>query len=111
MVFTTRAVRMNSPAESPFHFERHLLRKIAMCHGSDDAGDFRGGLDQIGDQTVDGFDTGVPVSAGGTQGRPLADPSFLSDGSTDAPEFVGHVFIELEDVVQDIRDLTARQPD
>ncbi len=91
-------------------FERHLLGKISLRHRADHAGDFCRGLNQVGDETVDGLDTRGPLP--GTRGErgPLPDPAFLADRRADPRELIGHVFIELENIVQDVGDL-ARQPD
>ena len=81
MVLTTRAVRKNSPLSwTAIYFEGHVLGEIAFGHGADDAGYFRGGLNHVADERVDGFDAIGPAAAVVSQAGALVDAALLADG-------------------------------
>ena len=86
-------------------FQRHFLRQVALRHRSDHAGNLGGRLDQIGNQAVHRFHAGGPAPGAGVQRGALADSAFFADRRAHARELGGHVFVQLKDVVQDIRNL------
>ena len=88
-----------------FEVERHGLREVALGDRADDAGHLAGRLDQVQDEAVDGVDGRRPGAAGPGQPGPLGDASLLADHDADPVELAGHLLIQLDDVVQRVRDL------
>ena len=70
------------------------LRKVALGDRADDAGDFRGRLDHVVDQFVDGAELAVPAAAGALNAAALGDLAFLADDLGEALEFLGHLLVE-----------------
>ncbi len=89
--------------------ESHGLRKVALGHRADHAGDFGRRLHQIPDQAVDRIQTLRPIAGRRAHAGPLVDLAFLADRAADPGEFARHAFVQLENIVERVGDL-ARDP-
>jgi hypothetical protein len=97
------------PGQGPsFDLQFHALRQVAAGHGGDHAGHLRRGLDQVGDEGVDGVDVGRPPSGGPANRGALGDPPLLADHGADPLELLGHAFLQVQDVVEGVIDLPGR---
>src|SRR5205823_8431815 len=70
---------------------------------SNDAGDFKRGLNQVRNQGIDRFNAGGPAAAGARERGPLTNFSFLADGLTDALDFSRGGVQKLDNVVERLR--------
>src|SRR6185312_13820954 len=91
--------------------DRHGLGKIALGDGADDSRDFRGRLDHVVDQLVDGADGAVPPAACVLDPPALADLAFLADDLGEAFELLGHLLVQRDDLVEEAGDLAVDSVD
>ena len=88
-------------------FDRHALGEVALGDRADHAGDFRGRLDHVLDQLVDGADGGFPAAARILDPAALGDLAFLADDLGEPLELLGHLLVERDDFVEEAGDLAV----
>ena len=86
-------------------FDRHALGKVALGDGANDAGHFRSRLDHVLDEFVDRAHGGFPTAARILHAAALGDLAFLADDPGKPLEFLGHFFVERDDLVEEVGDL------
>src|SRR6185503_14783864 len=91
--------------------DRHRLRKVALGDRADYPGHFRGRLDHVLDQLVDGADGAVPAAAGILHPAALGDLAFLAHDLGKTLEFLRHFFVERDDLVEEAGDLAVEAVD
>ena len=87
--------------------DRHALGEVALGDGADHAGDFRGRLDHVLDQLVDGADGGFPAAARILDASALADLAFLADDLGKTLELLRHLLVEGDDFVEEAGDFAV----
>ena len=92
---------------SSLDLERHGLRQIALRDRTDHTGHLVGGLDEIANQGVDGFNAGRPSAGGALKGCPLRNMSFLAHRDADLLELLDELLLAFEDLIQSIGNLTS----
>jgi len=95
----------------PVDLDRHALGEVALGHRADDPGDFSGRLDHVLDQLVDRADRRFPAAAGVLDPPALADLPFLADDLGEALEFLGHLLVERDDLVEQAGDFAIGSVD
>src|SRR5262249_12158969 len=91
----------------PVDLVRHALRQVALGDRLDDAWDLETGPNEVPDQRVDGVDAIGPRSGGRGEPDALVDLPFAADVVADAREFLGHLLVRFDDVVEYLRDLSV----
>ena len=89
----------------------HGLAEVALGDGPDDARHLGGGLNKVADHRVDRLDAIVPPAGRGRKLSALADAPVLADRAGDPVELTSEPLVELDDIVERLRDLplNARQ--
>ncbi len=109
MVLTILAERRNSPSSGrPSTSSRTVWVKIALRHGGDRAGDFRRRAQQVFHQRVDRNFHLAPGAPGLMEARALARSALLSDHLADALEFLRHLLVGGDDLVEGVGDLSRQ---
>ena len=92
----------------PIHVESHGLRQVSLCHGANRAGDFSRGAQQVLDQRIHGKFHLAPSAA--RLMKPSAFPrlAFLADHLAHAPQFLGHLLVGGNDLVEGVGDLSGQ---
>ena len=91
----------------PIDLQRHALRQVASGHGADDAVDLRRRLGQIIDQGIDRIHAPGPRSVDWAQRGALPHPTLAAHHDGDARELFGHLLIEVDHVVEGLRDVPS----
>ena len=91
------------------HVEPDGLRQIALRHGRDGAGDFRGGPQQVVDQRIDRDFHLAPGAFRLVETGALARSSFLAHDLPNALQLLRHLLIGGDDVIEGVGNL-SRQP-
>src|SRR5581483_3091007 len=87
--------------------ERDALREIALRDGADDARHFGGRVDEVVDQRVDRRDRLLPRAADVADAGALRNLALLADALADALEFLHQPLVDLDQLVEFIRDLAV----
>src|SRR5205823_2036440 len=74
---------------------------------SNDAGDFKRGLNQVRNQGIDRFNAGGPAAAGAGERGALTNFSFLADGLADTLDFSRGGVQKLDNVVERLGEITG----
>ena len=90
----------------PVHVQPDGLSQVALRHTGDGAGDFRGGPEQIFDQSVDRTFHLAPRAFRFMKPCALPGLSFLADHLTDSLQFVRHLLVHGDDLVKCVGDLS-----
>ena len=90
-----------------FDVERHRLRQVSLGHGPDHASHLAGGLNQVADQGVDRVDRRSPRARSTMQVGSLGDLALFAHGLTHPFEFASGFPVEIDDVVEGIRDFSG----
>ena len=90
------------------YFGRHSLRKVAPGDGRDDARNFSGRLDQIGNETVHAVDARSPAAGVRSKRGALCDFPLFPDGPADALELPAHVLVEFENLIERVGNFAAQ---
>ena len=88
-----------------FDLERHALGEVALGHRADHARHLAGGVHQVLDQRVDGFDRIPPEAGDIAQRGPLLELAFLAHHPAQARQLLLFAGIELDHVVEGVGDL------
>ena len=78
-----------------------------MAPRADHAGDFRGRLDHVLDQIIDGPDGGFPAAARILDASALADFAFLADDLRKTLELLRHLLVQGDDFVEEAGDFVV----
>ena len=109
IVFTTLAVRRNSPVSGRSSISSDIVCvEVALGDRADDARDFGGGLHEVGDQRVDRFDRGAPRAFRGRQLRALLDVAGLADDGAQALELFDEPLVALDGGVERVADFSGQ---
>ncbi len=96
------------PEKFPFewpaiHVQSNGLRQISLRHGCNRPRDFRVRLQQVVDESIDGYFHLAPGAARLVKLRSLARFAFLPDHLADASQFVGDLLVRRHNLVKRIR--------
>ena len=86
----------------------HFLRQVTFCHRADHMRDFDSGMHQVRNQFIDRFGACFPGAFRVTNFDPLGKLPLLSNGIAGLGNFLGHFFIQGDDLVKRIADLARK---
>ena len=92
----------------PVHVQPDGLSQVALRHAGDGAGNFRGRTEQVFDQRVDRDFHLAPGAFRLVKAGALARFSFLADHLADAIQFLRHLLIGGDDVVEGVGDFSRQ---
>jgi len=104
MVFHLADAEEFAAQRAALDFEVHGLGKVTARHGADHAGHFGGRLHQVRDQAVNRFDVRCPRSGRIGQLGAMADLAFLAHHIAQARQLPGHLFVQLDHIVEGLTD-------
>ncbi len=89
-----------------FGLKGHRLRQVAFGDGADDPVHVSPGLDEVGDEGVDGLHAGGPFPRGAWQSGALAQLALAADDLAQAFQFSGLPLIQADDLVERVTNLS-----
>src|ERR1700730_2557331 len=105
-VHNPRRVQELALQRPPFHFQRHLLRQVALSHRADNARHLGSRLHQVRDQAINRlYASRITYLRDGS--RTLRNSAFLTDSVADARELFRHLLVVLKNLVQRVVNFSA----